>query len=189
MQKLTDHLPGSERQGKKVPGMVRICGWLLALESIMFFLLGVYHYQLNNGPTLFSRLFARWIRGDTRFSYDELYRFSVDLINSAASEQLLTALIESAVLFVLTTLALWTAIGFFRRWVIAWPMALLVQAGSLLTALVLYFINRPSHIVIMMVTGIFMVLYLNYADVHSFFNLSSTRRPIITPEELPDAHE
>ena len=186
---MINQLPGSERQGTKVPGMVRICGWLLTLESIMFFLLGVYHYQLNNGPTLFSRLFARWIRGDTPFSYDEIYRFSVDLINSAASAQLLTALIESAVLFVLTILALWAAIGFFRRWIIAWPVGLLVQAGSLLTALVLYFVNRPSHIVIMMVTGIFMVLYLNYADVHSFFNVTRSRRKPTVTEELPDDHE
>ncbi|MCE5208289.1 MAG: hypothetical protein LLG42_08260 [Chloroflexi bacterium] len=153
--------------------MVRICGWLLILEAVIYFLLGVYHFHLNNGPELFSRLFARWLSGDTPFSYAEIYRFSADLIHTAASAQLLTALIESAVLFVLTTLALWTAVGFFRRWVISRTLALLVQAGSLLTALVLYYVNRPAHIVIMMVTGIFMVLYLNYADVPSYFNVAA----------------
>lgn len=153
--------------------MVRICGCLIILEAVIYFLLGKYHFHLNNGPELFSRLFVRGIGGDTPFSYAEIYRFSADLIHTAASAQLLTALIESAVLFVLTALALWTTIDFFRRWVISWTLALLVQAGSLLPALVFYYVNRPAYIVIMMVTGIFMVLYLNYADVPSYFNIAT----------------
>lgn len=154
----------------KVPGLVRVCGWLLFAEAVILFILGYYHFHLNDGPWLFNRLFARWISGETRFSYTEIHQFSVDLINSAISAQLLTALIESAVLFFLTALALYAAFGFFRRWGIAWTVALMVQAGMLLTSAVLYFVNRPRHIFLMMAIGIFMVLYLNYADVHAYFN-------------------
>jgi hypothetical protein len=172
--------PELAKQSRKVPVMVRICGWLLILEAIMYFLLGVYHFHLNDGPALFSRLFARWLYGRVFFSSSDFLEFITSLLNNAASGRLLIALIESAILFILTTLALWTAIGFFRRWNVAWTAGLFVQAGALLTALVLYFLDRPTHVIFMMVTGIFMVLYLNYADVHSYFNI-----PIVDRRRAP----
>jgi hypothetical protein len=92
------------------------------------------------------------------------------LLVNASSAQLLTALIESAVLFLLTILALWTAVGFLRLWRIAWTAGLFVQVGTLLTALILYFTSQPFHILFMMIAGIFMVIYLNYAEVHTYFN-------------------
>jgi hypothetical protein len=163
-------------RNRKVPVMVTICGWLMMLESIIFFILGVYHFHLNNGPVLFSKLFAQWIRGDIPIVFSDFARFFQDLVNTATSAQLLTALIESGILFLLTILGIWTAIGFFRKWSIAWTTGLFVQAGALLTALVIYFIDRPFHIIIMMISGIFMVIYLNYVDVHTFFNLQQHDR-------------
>lgn len=166
----------SERKKEKTPLLVVICGWLLVLESILFFLLGVFHFQFNNGPALFTDLFSQWIRGRTPVNIDTVRSFILRLLANASSASLLEALIESAVLFVLTILALWTAIGFFRRWGIAWTAGLFVQSGTLLTALILYFTSQPFHIVFMMVSGIFMVVYLNYADVHTYFNRNKQTR-------------
>ena len=95
--------------------------------------------------------------------------FFSQLIKNAESQQLLIALIESAVLFMLTILALWSAIGFFRLWRIAWTAAMFVQGASLMTSLTLYFLSKPLHITFLMISGIFMVLYLNYADIQTIF--------------------
>jgi hypothetical protein len=157
-------------KNKKSPLLVVICGWLLGMESFLFFLLGVYHFQFNNGPALFSHLFSQWLRGETPVNFDTVRVFVARLLVNASSAQLLTALIESAILFLLTILALWSAVGFFRLWRIAWTAGLFVQVGTLLTALVLYFTSQPFHILFMMIAGIFMVIYLNYAEVHTYFN-------------------
>ncbi len=154
----------------KTPVLVVICRWLLVLESVEFFILGVYHFHLNRGPQLFSMLFAQWLRGEAVLTLFAVQQFIGELVETAASAQLLVALIESAVLFILTTLTLWAAVGFFRLWPIAWTAAIFVQVGALFTSLILYFVNKPVHITFMMISGIFMVLYLNYADVHTFFN-------------------
>ena len=158
-----------QSRAQKSPTLVIICGWLLAAEAVEFFLLGVYHFHLNQGPALFSTLFAQWLRGETPLNAVTMQQFIHQLTETAASAQLLVALNESAILFVLTILTLWSAVGFFRLWPIAWTAAIFVQVCSLLTALVLYFLSKPMHIMFMMVSGIFMVLYLNYADVQAFF--------------------
>ena len=152
-----------------LPGMILIFRWLLVLEAIELFLLGVYHFSLNKGPQLFNLLFSQWITGRTALNWTSLRLFLKQLVSNAASQSLLIALVESAVLFMLTVLALWAAIGFFRLWVFAWDLAMFIQGGALLTSLILYFVNKPLHINFLMVTGIFMVLYLNYADMRSFF--------------------
>ena len=159
----------SKKQKQKIPRLINQCGWLLVLESIEFFVFGVYHFHLNNGPFLFSTLFSQWLRGETAPTVDSIRLFVQQLVENAAGAQLLVALNESAVLFLLTILTLWSAVGFFRLWPVAWTAGVFVQGGALLTSLILYFLNKPKHIVIMMVTGIFMVLYLNYADVQAIF--------------------
>lgn len=159
-----------QKEKKKTPVLVVICGWLLGLEAMVFFVIGVYHFRLNNGPALFRQLFAQWLRGETPVNFMTIRSFVERLMVHASSAQLLEALIESAVMFLLTMLALWAAVGFFRLWRIAWMAGLFVQVGALVTALVLYFTSRPFHIIFMMAPGIFMVLYLNYADVHTYFN-------------------
>ena len=153
-----------------VPGMVLIFRWLLVLEAIELFLLGVYHFSLNKGPLLFYSLFSQWITGRSALNWTSLHLFLNQLVRNAASQSLLIALVESAVLFLLTVLALWAAVGFFRLWSFAWDLAMFIQGAALLTSLILYFVNKPIHINFLMLTGIFMVLYLNYADMRSFFN-------------------
>jgi hypothetical protein len=74
---------------------------------------------------------------------------------------------------VLALLAVAGAIGFIRLRRGGWVSAVFVQGASLLMALVLYFRGRPDFVppyaYVMMVYGIFMVLYLHQADVQAAF--------------------
>ena len=163
---MQDHKKG--KQTKK-PALVTIFGFLLILEAFELFILGVFHFSMNRGPQLFYELFAQWFTGRIQVTFMSIEIFFRQLIKNAESQQLLVALIESAVLFMLTILALWSAIGFFRLWRIAWTAAMFVQGASLMTSLTLYFLSKPLHITFLMISGIFMVLYLNYADIQTIF--------------------
>ena len=44
-----------------------------------------------------------------------------------------------------------------------------VQGASLFLALIFYFIGKPPHIFIIMICAIFMVFYLNYANIQDVF--------------------
>jgi hypothetical protein len=69
----------------------------------------------------------------------------------------------------LAVLALSAAVGFFRLAPAAWVSAVMVQGAGLLLALLLYFGGRPSYVYLMMLAGIFMVIYLHQADVQAAF--------------------
>ncbi|MCJ7624701.1 MAG: hypothetical protein MUO76_14460 [Anaerolineaceae bacterium] len=161
------------KKGKnpKRPKLITIFGFLLILEAIELFALGVFHFSMNQGSELFSSLFAQWLTGRTQVTFESIKIFMRQLIANADSQLLLIALIESTILFFLTILALWSAIGFFRLWRIAWTSAMFVQGASLLISLILYFLSKPIHITFLMSSGIFMVLYLNYADIQNYFQV------------------
>lgn len=156
-----------KRGHSKRPAVVTILGWLLLLQTIEMFLLGIYHFNLNNGPQLFSM----WLSGEPLFGRQSLTfdTFFQQLIENATNQDLILALVESAALFLLTIFTLSAAIGFFRLWRVAWIQAMCVQGASLFIALILYFLEEPLHIYLLMISGIFMVLYLNYADVQTYF--------------------
>ena len=149
------------------PKTVTIIGWLLLLQSLIMFSLGVYHFALNHAAILFSGWFGEFISGQG----DSLGKFLNELFLSVSEPSQRVALIESFALFVLTILALSAAYGFLRLWRIAWVQAMLVQGASLLIALILYFQSKPLHIYILMFFGVFMVLYLNYANLQVFFQI------------------
>lgn len=155
-------------RGKR-PRIVWILSVLLVLQAGGLFMLGVYHFSMSSGPQLFYELFGRWLGGGNILALQPVRFFFHQLMVNSATTILVIALVESAALFALTVLALWAAVGVFRMWRIGWTQAMLVQGASLLTALILYFINRPRHIFILMATGVFMVLYLNYADLRYYF--------------------
>jgi len=157
----TLHTPEQCRQ-------VTILASLLLLEAVIMFVLGVYHFALNQGPQLLSL----WLSGQSMisgqaFTFDDFIR---QLTVYASQQRLIPALVESAALFLLTILGLSGAIGFFRIWRIAWTQAIFVQGVALFIALVLYIINKPRHIFLLMIYGIFMVFYLHYADVQAVFH-------------------
>ena len=88
------------------------------------------------------------------------------------AEQLPHAL--RGILFVaLALLALLVALNFFRLRRGAWMSAMLVQGFGLLLALGVYLRDRPGaaphYSYLMMVYGLFMVIYLNYGEVQAAF--------------------
>jgi len=70
-------------------------------------------------------------------------------------------------------LALLVAVNFFQLRRAAWLSALLVQGLNLLLALSVYLRDHPGgrlhYIYLMMLYGLFMVIYLNYGDVPAAF--------------------
>jgi hypothetical protein len=73
----------------------------------------------------------------------------------------------------LSGLALIAAIGFLQLRPGAWVIAMLAQGLLLLTALIRYFggASRDWELYVMLVYGVFMVLYLNYAEVPLVFRV------------------
>jgi hypothetical protein len=70
---------------------------------------------------------------------------------------------------VLGLAALLACVGLLRLWPAGWLVAMLVQGASLLLALNLYFREKPPYAYLLMLYGICMVLYLNYAEVQATF--------------------
>jgi hypothetical protein len=153
------------------PRSISILGILLILQGGLLLLIGIWHFALNQGPKelrlwLFS-LFTT--TPDVEGQYISFDLFIQRVVTFAVENNLLAALLESAFLFILTVLAFTAAFGFFRLWPNAWNQAMFVQGASLLLTLIYYFLGKPPHIFIIMVYAIFMVLYLNYANVQEIF--------------------
>lgn len=100
----------------------------------------------------------------------------VGVFNLQGGESLLAVLIERpfyATFVPLSILSLIATIGFLRPRPGAWVVAMLVQGLMLLTALVSYFgyASRAPVLYAMLVYGVVMVLYLNYAEVPLVFRV------------------
>ncbi len=137
------------QETKTRPGAVTILGLLLLLQAVGLFDLGLFFFSRGLG-----------------------------LRRSLIVENLITAPVNTlamGVIFIpLSVLGLLAAIGFFRLWRMAWIIAMLGQGLSLLTALVLYFDQRPHYVYIIMLYSIFMVIYLNYSEIYALFEPSSS---------------
>lgn len=75
------------------------------------------------------------------------------------------AFLLSLVFFVLSLLALVSAIGILRFWPFAWIAAVLVQGLALLIALALYFQPQPVYAYLLMIYSIWLVVNLNVREV------------------------
>jgi hypothetical protein len=127
---------------RKRPWPVTANAWLLLLEAVGFVALGALYL----GP-----LGAQWPLTPEVWAAERI----------AVLTGLLFALVA--------VLSLSAAFGFFRLVPGAWTNAVMVQGGTLLLALVLYFRGRPAYVYGMMLYGIFMVIYLHQADVQAAF--------------------
>lgn len=148
--------------------------WFLILQAAILLILGIYHYViLSFGPVLFDQL----IRGEFTAGnlLQNIQMFVRELFRQASLENELSTLIESLLLFVLALFAIMAAFGFFSQRPLAWLFAMIVQASTLSLAITLYFIKKPMHIYLLMLSGIFMVIYLNYADIYRTFNKRNLR--------------
>lgn len=100
----------------------------------------------------------------------------IGLLNLQTDESLVALLLERpfyAVLIPLSILALIAALGFLRLRPGAWVIAMMVQGLTLLAALIRYFGDGPRDAVLygMLLYGVIMVLYLNYAEVPLVFRV------------------
>ncbi|MCK6624239.1 MAG: hypothetical protein L6R45_03565 [Anaerolineae bacterium] len=130
-------------------GPVMVLGLLLLLQAVGLFDLGLFFFTRGLG-----------------------------LRRSLIVEMLITepinALAMGIIFIPLALLALLAALGFFRLWRAAWIMAMLTQGLSLLTALLLYFNQRPSYVYVIMLYSIFLVIYLHTAEVSTTFEPAAT---------------
>lgn len=136
------------------PWPVRALAWLLLLEAVGFIALGALYL----GPLGTQGAF-------TPEHWD--------------AERI--AVLTGLVFGLLAVLALSAAIGFWRLLPAAWLNAVTVQGAELLIALVLYFRGRPAYVYVMMVYGIFMVLYLHQADVQAAFRPATDNPQLVNP--------
>lgn len=130
-------------------GPVMVLGLLLLLQAVGLFDLGLFFFTRGLG-----------------------------LRRSLIVEMLITepinALAMGIIFIPLALLALLAALGFFRLWRAAWMMAMLTQGLSLLTALLLYFNQRPGYVYVIMLYSIFLVIYLHTAEVSTTFEPAAT---------------
>jgi hypothetical protein len=108
-------------------------------------------------------------------------------MSSLSTEELFTVVVNEvfmSIIFIpLSLLAVLVAISFLRLRRNAWTNAMLLQGFTLLIALILYFTGKPFYVYILMLYGIFMVLYLNYYEVQVPFR----SKPVI--ENREEAHQ
>lgn len=79
------------------------------------------------------------------------------------------------VLLPLGIMAFLIAVGFCRRRLFLWTMAMIVQSIHLFIAIVLYLTTRPACTTPLMLYGVIMVLYLNYSEVANAFHPAGDR--------------
>jgi magnesium-transporting ATPase (P-type) len=134
---------------RKRPWSVTAVGLLLLLQAVGLFGLGAIHFAMVYMVDLWAPLSA--------LSAEELL-LGVD-----------NKVVMSILFIPLSLLAILAAVGFRRLWRNAWTNAMLLQGLTLLIALILYFTAKPFYVYILMLYGIFMVLYLNYYHVQMAF--------------------
>jgi hypothetical protein len=150
-------LPSAKADTPARPPAVTILSLLLLLQAAGLIFLNLFFYlnlDLQTGPT--------W--------------------QTVLHEPVETLTLQGAFIF-LALLALLAAIGFYRLWVSAWFLAMLLQGLGLLTTLSLYFSQKPDHVYGMMLYSILMVIALNYSEVYLAF------QPPATLEESPEEVE
>lgn len=100
----------------------------------------------------------------------------ISAFNLQVDESLVGILLERpfyAVFIPLSIMALIAALGFLRPRPGAWVIAMMVQGLMLLAALMRYFGGGPHDAILygMLLYGVIMVLYLNYAEVPLVFRV------------------
>jgi hypothetical protein len=138
---------------------VTAVGLLLLLQSVGLFVLGAIYFSIVYLLDLWAPLSA--------LSAEELFLGVVNRV------------VMSIIFTPLSLLAILAAVGFLRLWRNAWTNAMLLQGLTLLIALILYFTGKPFYVYMLMLYGIFMVLYLNHYDVKMAFR----SEPVIEDRE------
>jgi hypothetical protein len=164
MGKLHNSSPSPQNR----PRLVGILGWLLLLQAIFLIIFSVYHFIiLQFGPELFQEWWT-----SVRLAGNQLKSFVVlirELFSQASTQNNLSTLIESILLLFLALLAIIAGAGFLAQKKSAWILAMLVQGFTLTLVLILYVIKKPLHTYFLMAYCVFMVVYLQHADIYKSF--------------------
>ena len=140
--------PPLQSPSRTRPWAVTASALLLLLQGVSFFVFGLFHF--------------------TALNLDRAQPVEVLIF------QLLDNLLPGSVFAPLALLALWASIGFIRLWRRAWLDAMLVQGLSLLLALIIYFNQEQVFVYVIMIYGIFMVIYLHTPDIELAFRVGPT---------------
>lgn len=85
------------------------------------------------------------------------------------SEVLFYDVFAFAILIIAAVTSLVAGTSFSGGKAITWILSLIVQIGTMICGIGLFFIHRPPQAYWLMLIGIIMVLYLNYGDVRDWF--------------------
>ncbi len=152
------------KKSSACPRAVRLVALLLVIQAAMLIGTGIVHaVAVHALPWLDAERVGQWIAT----APVDLSGVWARLIEIGAHSSRLT------ILFVpLGLVAFLAALGFCRRRLSTWTVAMTVQSLHLLCALILYFTTRPAYITLLMLYGVLMVLYLNYSEVANAFHLA-----------------
>lgn len=162
---------------RKRPWSVTAVGILLILQGIFFFLVfpALVGIEIYNMPEArLSWLFAE--DGSLlplRIEVIDLNSFEFLLDFSTMRVPIPGSVITSFAFETLALPLLVTGFLFLRLWRHAWTLAVLLEGVILALALVVYFNFRHPYIYLLMISGIFMVFYLNYFEVQLAFQRRS----------------
>lgn len=150
------------------PRLVGIMGWLLLVQAIFLIIFSVYHFLiLQFGSQLVREWWTGGLPGGNQLN--TLIVFISELFARARVQNDLSTLVESILLVFLALLAIFAGAGFLAQKKSAWMLAMFVQGFTLTMALILYLIKKPLHTYFLMAYCIFMVVYLQHADIYKSF--------------------
>ena len=155
-----------QRKSPACPRAVRLVALLLVIQAAGLLGLGLVHtVAVHALPWLNAERVGQWIAA----APVDLSGVWMRLLEIGAHSSRLT------ILFVpLGLVAFLTALGFCRRRLLTWTVAMTVQSIHLLYALILYFTTRPTYTTLLMLYGVLMVLYLNYSEIANAFRPAHT---------------
>ncbi len=164
---------------RKRPWSVTAIGILLILQGLFLFLVfpSLVGIEIYNLPG--ARL--AWLFAEDgsllplQIEVIDLYRLEFLLDFSTMRVPIPGPIISSFVFAALALPLLVSGFLFLRLWRHAWTLAVLLEGAILALALFVYFNFRHPYIYLLMISGIFMVFYLNYFEVQLAFQRRSGR--------------
>jgi hypothetical protein len=166
-------IPEPPAGSRRRPWSVTAVGVLLILQALFLFLIfpflvGIEIY--NQPEARLSLLFNQdGSLAPLRVEIIDLNKLEVLLDFTSMRVPIPSRVITSFAFSSLALPLLITGFLFLRMWRHAWTLAVLLEGAILAIALYVYFNFRHPYIYLMMVSGIFMVFYLNYYEVQLAF--------------------
>jgi len=144
------------------PRLIPILSVLLLLQAPLILFLGLN--LLTNHWTFLISWSVFWA------DIQEAFALMLDTPGvTVANEVPLFDLVGFAILLFSAGTSIIGGLTFRKGAAFSWVLSLMAQIGTLLTGIGLYFIHKPSQAYWLIVIGILMTIYLNYANVRRWF--------------------